>query len=160
MQVSGCEVALTGQLGTTLSGRRSRACIAKLKPDTKIETELIEILESFCSAFADRDADAAMRLFAPDADLVVVTSEAPLLRGPSELRSFLDRYGEGPITYSWIWDRHDVSVAGPVAWLLAEGTETAATGDGQEQHPYRMTMVIERREDRWLLVHVHGSSPH
>jgi len=143
-----------------LSGRRSRACIANVKPDAQIESELIEILESFCAAFAERDADAVMRLFAPDAELVVVTSEEPLLRGPDELRGFLERYVEGPTTYSWKWDRHALSVAGPVAWLLAEGTETAATGDSQEQHPYRMTMVIERLEDRWLLMQVHGSSSH
>jgi len=131
-----------------------------LKPDAQTESELIEILESFCSAFAHRDADVVMRLFAPDADLVVVTSEEPLLRGPDELRSFVERYIKGPTTYSWEWNRCDVSVAGSVAWLLAEGTETAATGDSRQEHPYRMTMVSERREGHWLLMHVHGSSPH
>jgi uncharacterized protein (TIGR02246 family) len=124
------------------------------------EVELIGILDRFCSGFADRDADAVIRVFAPDSDVVVVTSEDSLLRGPVELRRFLDRYVEGPTTYSWKWIRHDVSMAGSVAWLLAEGTETAATEDGVEQHLYRMTMVLERREDRWLVKQVHGSSPH
>jgi ketosteroid isomerase-like protein len=131
-----------------------------VKPDGAIETELIEVLERFCSGFADRDAETVMRLFAPDPGVVVVTSEEPLLRGPVKLRRFLDRYVGGPTTYSWEWDRHDVSIAGSVAWLLAEGTEAAATEDRLEQHPYRMTMVLERREDRWLLTQVHGSSPH
>jgi uncharacterized protein (TIGR02246 family) len=131
-----------------------------VKPDTATETELIEVLQDFCSAFADRDADAVMRLFAPDRDVVVVTSEEPLLRGPVELRRFLDRYVDGPTTYSWEWERHDVSTAGSVAWLLAEGTETAASEGRLQQHPYRMTMVLERHEARWLLRQVHGSSPH
>lgn len=96
---------------------------------------------------------------APDADLVVVTSEEPLLRGPVELRRFLERYVDGPTTYSWKWERHDVSTAGPVACLLAEGTEVAASGGRVERHPYRMTMVLELRDGRWLLTHVHGSSP-
>ena len=99
-------------------------------------------------------------LLAPDADIVVVTSEEPLLRGPDELRGFLERYIASPTTYSWKWDRCDVWVAGSVAWLLAEGTETATTGDNRKQHPYRMTMVGERREGRWLLMQVHGSTPH
>ena len=47
-----------------------------------------------------------------------------------------------------------------MGWLLAEGTETAAAGEGEEKHPYRMTMVCEKRAGRWLLVQVHGSSPH
>ena len=101
-----------------------------------------------------------MRLFGPDPDLVVVTSEESLLRGPAELKRFLDRYIEGATTYSWKWDRHDVSRAGSVAWLLAEGTETALTDGHLEKHPYRMTMLLERREDRWVLMQVHGSSPH
>ena len=131
-----------------------------MKPGGATRTELIEVLERFCSAFAGRDAEAVMRLFAPDSDVVVITSEDSLLRGPVELKRFLDRYVSGRTTYSWEWDRHDVSTAGSVAWLLAEGTETATTQGCLEQHPYRMTMVLERREDRWLLMQVHGSSPH
>jgi uncharacterized protein (TIGR02246 family) len=131
-----------------------------VKPEAAIDAQMIKIHERFCSAFADRDAEAVMRLFGPDPDVVVVTSEESLLRGPVELRDFLKRYTEGPTTYSWEWDRHDVSAAGSVAWLLAEGTETAASGDGLERHPYRMTMVLEQRAGRWLLMQVHGSSPH
>jgi uncharacterized protein (TIGR02246 family) len=128
--------------------------------DAQTDAELIAVLERFCSAFSDRDAEAVMSLFDPDPDLVVVTSEASLLRGPAELKRFLDRYVEGATTYSWKWDRHEVSKAGSVAWLLAEGTETAVTGGRLQQHPYRMTMVLERRGDRWVLMQVHGSSPH
>jgi uncharacterized protein (TIGR02246 family) len=131
-----------------------------MEPNAAFESELIEVLERFCTGFADRDAEAVMRLFADDSDVAVVTSEEPLLRGPVELRRFLARYADGPTSYSWQWDRRDFSIAGSVAWLLAEGTETAATGDRVEQHPYRMTMVLARREGRWLLRQVHGSSPH
>ena len=131
-----------------------------MKPDAGVEAELISVLECFCSAFAERDAEAVMRLFAPDPAVVVVTSEDPLLRGPREFRTFLERYVNGATTYSWQWDRHDVAAAGSVAWLLAEGTETAVTHHRLERHPYRMTMVLERREDHWLLMQVHGSSPH
>jgi hypothetical protein len=66
-----------------------------------------------------------MRLFASDDDIVMVTSEEALLRGPDEIRAFLQRYVRGPATYSWTWDRRQVSAAGAVGWLLAEGRETA-----------------------------------
>ncbi len=120
---------------------------------------MIEVLDTFCSGFARRDPEVVLRVCAPDLDLVVVTSEDPLLRGPAELRRFLDRYVEGETTYSWEWDRHDVAAAGSVAWLLAEGTETATSADHLERHPYRMTMVLERHSNHWLLRQVHGSSP-
>jgi uncharacterized protein (TIGR02246 family) len=128
--------------------------------DAMAEAELIEVLERFCAGFADRDAEAVMSVFGSDSDFVVVTSEESLLRGPVELKRFLENYIQGATTYSWKWDRHDVSNAGSVAWLLAEGTETAVTGGRHQQHPYRMTLVLERRDDRWVLRQVHGSSRH
>ena len=89
---------------------------------------LISVLDAFCKAFENRDRDGVMRLFVPESGVLVVTSEEPLLRGQEELRSFLDRYAVGPTTYSWNWHRDDVLEAGQVAWLVAEGTETATTG--------------------------------
>ena len=124
-----------------------------------VEAELIGILEAFCGGFAQRDVEAVMSLQF-DPEVVVVTSEAPLLRGVVELRRFLEAYVDGETTYSWAWDRYDVSVAGSVAWLLAEGTEVAETDGSQERHPYRMTMIAERRGDAWVLRQIHGSSPH
>ena len=120
---------------------------------------MVGMLESFCSAFQARDAEAVMRIFAPDPDVVVVTSEESLLRGSDELQQFLRAYAQGPTAYSWIWDRVEVSTADSVAWLVAQGTETATTQVGEQKHPYRMTMVCEKRDEQWLLLQVHGSSP-
>jgi uncharacterized protein (TIGR02246 family) len=122
------------------------------------EEGLLAILDAFCSAFERRDRDAVLALLAPS-EVTVVTSEDPLLRGHDELRRFLDRYVAGATTYSWRWTCRDVFEAGPVAWLLAEGTETATTGTRQTDHPYRMTMVCENRDGRWMIRHAHGSSP-
>ena len=127
--------------------------------DGPTETELIGVLEKFCSGFAEQDTEAVMSVFGPDPDVVVVTSEESLLRGPAQLKRFLDGYTGGATTYTWKWDRHMVRATGSVAWLLAEGTETALTDGRVEKHPYRMTMVLVRHEDRWVLMQVHGSSP-
>ena len=131
-----------------------------MRADPPTEAALLDILERFCSGFAARDADGVAQLFAPDADVVMVTSEEPLLRGPAKVTAILRRYAKGSTTYSWTWDRRDVSAAGGAGWLLAEGVETAAAEDHEEKHPYRMSMVCEKRDGRWLLVQVHGSSPH
>jgi uncharacterized protein (TIGR02246 family) len=131
-----------------------------VRAGAQTQAALVEILERFCSGFAARNADGVMQLFAPDADIVMVTSEESLLRGPDEVRAFLQDYAQGTATYSWTWDRRDASAAGGVGWLLAEGTETAAAQDAEEKHPYRMSMVCEKRDGRWLLLQVHGSSPH
>jgi uncharacterized protein (TIGR02246 family) len=124
-----------------------------------IDSEAFAVLDRFCAGFANRDAHAVLAVCAPDPNLAVVTSERALLRGPDELRAFLDRYVAGPTRYSWDWDRRDVTISGSVAWLLAEGTETATSESGSERHPYRMTMVLVRRAGRWLITQAHGSSP-
>jgi uncharacterized protein (TIGR02246 family) len=134
--------------------------MACVKADASTEAALRTIHERFCSGFAARNADAVMQLFAPDADVVMITSEESLLRGPEQIAAFLRRYVGGTTTYSWSWDRRDVSAAGAVGWLLAEGTETATAGGCRDKHPYRMSMVCEKRDGRWLLIQVHGSSPH
>jgi hypothetical protein len=152
--------------GVAIVGQGHRLWDYALRGDVTVnsddanEAQLIDVLDTFCLGFARRDPEAVLRVCVPELDLVVVTSEEPLLRGPTELRRFLDRYVEGETTYSWEWERHDISSSGSVAWLLAEGTEIAASEDQVVQHPYRMTMVLERREGDWLLRHVHGSSPH
>ena len=124
-----------------------------------VEAELVEVLEHFCARFSARDVEGVQELFAPDENTVMITSEEALLRGPDEIRAFLERYARGPTKYSWEWHRRYASVNGSVGWLLAEGAETAV-GDGREQRfPYRMTLVCERRGDRWLITQIHGSSP-
>ncbi len=58
---------------------------------------------------------------------------------------------------------YEKAILGPcdgTTWVLAEGTETVTSGDEMEQHPYRMTVVLERREHRWVVRMAHGSSPH
>ena len=68
-----------------------------MRPDAQTEAALPEILERFCSGFAAGDAEGVMRLFAPDADVVMVTSEESFLRGPDEVRaSLIATRGESP----------------------------------------------------------------
>ena len=124
------------------------------------EAAVVDVLTTFCTAFEQRDGDGVLRLLVPDSDTTIVTSEDALLRGLNEIRAFIERYVAGPTTYSWSWDRIQVSSSGAVAWLLATGSETAETADSRAVHEYRMSMVLERRGDHWLLLQVHGSSPH
>jgi uncharacterized protein (TIGR02246 family) len=131
-----------------------------LQADAETRAAVVALLETFCSRFEARDADGVLALFASDAGVAMITSEDSLVRGREQLTAFLRDYAQGGTTYSWAWNRHDVSVAGSVAWLLAEGVETAAGPQGTEQHRYRMTLVCEKRGDRWLLMQIHGSSPH
>jgi ketosteroid isomerase-like protein len=122
--------------------------------------DVIDVLGAFCDAFAGRDVNAVVGLLVPGDDVVVVTSEDAVLRDRAEFEAFLARYAKGATTYSWEWERSTVAVSGEVAWLLAEGVETATRPSGETRTPYRMTMLCQRRHGHWQVAQVHGSSPH
>lgn len=118
------------------------------------------VVQTFNAANSRRDSDGVLALFAPDADLVVIGSEAgETARGRDEFRAMLGRVfarGEG-IAWSWTW--HTVSVVRTVAWVVAEGRVHAQDAAPETGTPYRLTAIFEQREGRWLWRHYHGSEP-
>ena len=122
--------------------------------------DVIRVLDKFCSVFRDRDVDAVSDLFLPRADVRVGTSEEAVLRDRAQFDAFLTRYIRGATTYSWEWERTTVAVSESVAWLLAEGIESAESGGRIVRAPYRMTMLCQRQDGRWKIAQVHGSTPH
>ena len=122
--------------------------------------EVTGLLDQFCEALARRDVDGVLRLFVPGDNVTVVTSDDAVLRRRRDWEAFVGRYVSGVVTYSWEWERHTVAAAGGVAWLLAEGVETATQAGQVQRTPYRMTMVCTCRGGRWLIAQLHGSSPH
>ena len=101
-----------------------------------------------------------MDLFFDNDAMVCVTSEDAVLHSRAELELFVERYASGPTTYSWEWRRRQVAAQEGGAWLLAEGTETAAGERGETRSEYRMTLAFVRAGGRWAIAQIHGSSPH
>jgi len=118
------------------------------------------LLQKFSDACARRDTEGALELFAQDDDMLLVGSEAgKRSRGPEEIRAFFERLFSREKTYSWSWEWRSVSVAGSVAWVMAEGVERVRGGGEEAKLPYRMSAVFERRAEGWALRLVHGSEP-
>lgn len=122
--------------------------------------DLIGVLDDFCDAFRRRDIATVAGLLLARDEVMVVTSEEAVLRNRAEFDAFLERYANGATTYSWDWQGTDVAVSEQVAWLLAEGVETAESDSGTVSTPYRMTMLCQLQEGRWKIALMHGSSPH
>ena len=57
------------------------------------------------------------------------------------------------------FDRQAVSMAGDVAWAALDGSFRFSAGGESMALPARATLVFERRDDRWLVVHGHFSLP-
>jgi len=121
--------------------------------NARVEAEVLSTVDGFNDAISRKDVDATLSLFAPDPDVFLMGSEADeVATGPDEIRRHLQRIFARPVTYRWDWKSRKVSAAASVAWVAADASVTGA-------HPYRITVVLEKRDGRWLLMQFHGSEP-
>ena len=117
--------------------------------DEQTKGEVMNLLRRWSSGFANRQPGEVTGVFSRDADTVFVTSEEAVLRGYAEIDAFLKAYATGLTTYEWTWHEYAVSSAGPLAWLLAEGVETARRGDDETQDG--VPAHNDLRESKWAM---------
>ena len=130
------------------------------KADAKTESEVMNIAKQCYEAFARRDLDAMLAFFAPDPDVVVIgTGRDEKGSGFTEIKAILERafsqFDEASFEFGW----HSVSVAGPLAWLAADVILHVRAGSREISEQLRLTGVLEKRGDRWLIVQSHDSVP-
>lgn len=131
-----------------------------MKADQQTEAAAIAVLNGFSDAYVRRDLNELMSLFAPDADVVLFGTGPDERRvGLSEIQGQAERDWAQSDSSSFHWKWHAVSAAGSVAWLAAEGSIEVKAGGHDVNLPIRLTCVVEKRGDRWLLVQSHASVP-
>jgi len=131
-----------------------------MRADPKIEAAVVNIVKQGFEAFTKKDLDAVLAFFAPDPDLVVIgTGGDEKCVGLAEIRNIFKRsfaqFEEASFEFGW----HSVSAAGSVALLAADVTLYVKTGDRQITEQVRLTVVLEQRGDRWLIIQWHDSLP-
>jgi ketosteroid isomerase-like protein len=132
-----------------------------MRPAAKTEADVLATLDEFSEAFASRAVERVMELFAADADVVFMGSEAgETAIGANVLRVLLKEIFSRPESYSWEWKWRSVSAAESVAWVTADAVVRANGGDRDLALPYRLTVVMEKRGNRWVWMQYHGSEPH
>jgi hypothetical protein len=128
-----------------------------VQADAETREGVLVTLGEFRSAVSERRLEGVLALFVPDADATLIGSSlGEIARGPIELRTFLKRLFSAPETIAWEWDDVSISCAGDVAWLWLEG---ALVLGGRSDRAYRISGVLERRQERWLWTLFHGSEP-
>lgn len=116
------------------------------------------LLSRLGAAVGSRDREATLALFARDASVVFVGSEAgEQAFGWAELSAWLDRLYARPIAFRWEWSRIEESARGDVVWFLADGDVVETVGSAESRTPYRMSGVAYGSPP--LLALVHGSEP-
>jgi len=130
-----------------------------MKADAATEKAVMKIQQDLNDGCASGDVQRVLSLFATDADVVYLGfEEGEKAIGYNELEDFARRlFSSTAISFEWKW--HLVSMEGSVAWVVAEGLYHAKTADQHVSGPYRLTMVLVKREDKWLIMHLHDSQP-
>ena len=131
-----------------------------MKADANTEAAAVASLTKFSDAYARRDKDALLAVFAPDPDVLLFGTGADEKRiGRAELKAQTDRDFAQSEAASCRWTWHSVSTAGSVAWLAADGVVSARVAGQNLSFPVRLTAVLERRGDQWPIVQAHVSVP-
>jgi uncharacterized protein (TIGR02246 family) len=131
-----------------------------MKADAKTEAEVMNTVMQCFDAFTKRDLNTMLSFFAPDPDVVVIgTGRDEKGIGFAEVRDIFERafsqFNEASFEFGW----HSVSVAGPLAWLAADITLHVEASDREISRQIRLTGIMEKRGDRWLILQSHDSVP-
>ena len=131
-----------------------------MKADAKTEAAVIATLNRLAEAYAKRDLDGFLGVFAPDSDFVLIGSGLDEKRiGLAGLRAQVERDWSQTDAASFEFGWISVSAAGSVAWVAANVSVHGFVGGQEMSYPGRLTAVLEQRGDRWLIVQFHWSLP-
>lgn len=111
---------------------------------------VLKTLTTLVEAIANGRLNETMACFSDDADVALFGSEATDTGiGAPAIRQHMAELYARPYRILFDLTPGKVSAHGHVAWLTAEGTYRLSTDDAS--HPYRLTVVFERRREQWLV---------
>lgn len=130
-----------------------------MKADAETTAAVEAVIERMAEAYKGRDLEGIMACFAPDPDTILFGTGAEEKRtGPEEIQFQVERDWSQTDSVALAFSSCAVSAAGAVAWAALEGVfELQANGE-RMSFPARVSLVLELRDGRWLIVHSHFSS--
>jgi len=131
-----------------------------MRADAKTEAAVMNVVQQCFKAFTKKDIDSILAFFTPDPDVILIgTGVDEKCVGLDEVRNILGRsfaqFEEASFEFGW----HSVSAAGPVAMVAADVNLYVKTSDQQITEQMRLTVALEQRGDRWLIIQWHDSLP-
>jgi ketosteroid isomerase-like protein len=131
-----------------------------MKADARTAGDVDGVIRRFADAYKARNLKNLMECFVPDPDVVLYGTGADEKRvGPEQVRAQVERdwAQTESIELSIAWK--SISVAGSVAWAALDGAFKIRAGGQDMTLPARVSVVLEKRDGKWLIVHAHFSTP-
>lgn len=136
------------------------ACTEVIDLDAE-KTAVKAILDSYVKSIMDEDMELYAENIAHDEAMVNFGAFGAPIIGWEALKQVMDAQNE-TLSETKI-DVSDVTIHvsgdGKLAWATCLWKLTAMLGEEPIEFPIRCTWVLEKREDRWLIVHFHKSMP-
>jgi ketosteroid isomerase-like protein len=131
-----------------------------MKADAGTEAAVIKTMNRLVDSYKMRDIEALAACFAPDSDVVMYGTGADEKRiGLEEIRFQAQRDWDQSDAISMAFNETSVSAAGRVAWVASDGSFKIRAGGQEFTAPTRLSVVLEKRNGDWLVVHAHFSVP-
>jgi len=131
-----------------------------MNADEQTVSEVTEILTHFVEAYSRRDMGSLSALLAPDPDVTFFGTGADEERvGLTEIKEQIQRDWAQSESASIDWGRLSVSAQETVAWVAAHVTLKARASGKDMIFPGRITVVMDKRDGKWLIDQWHISVP-
>ncbi len=131
-----------------------------MKADNKTEAEVMAVLNRMSDAYARRDMNGLLALCVSEPDLVMYGTGADEKRiGLAGVQAQAERDWSQTESASLQFGWRSVSAAGSVAWVATDTSFNIKAGGQEMSLPARITAVLERRGDQWLIAQMHFSFP-
>lgn len=131
-----------------------------MKADKETQSQVTLTLKAMFEAYAKRDLNAVLSFWAPDPDVFMLGSGADEKSvGIQELVKSLKRDWEQSDSASIELKDVAVSTAGSVSWFATDITFNGKINAEKFTLPGRLTGVMEKRNENWLLIQMHFSTP-
>jgi len=128
-----------------------------VQADETTEAAVRAVLDKLAEVYVTRDAAVLRATFAPDPDVVMYSPGTEARVGLSEIAAKAEgdwsKSDSASLTYGWT----SVSAAGNVAWVATDADFTVKVGEQEKTIPARITFVLEKRGEQWLIVQAHYS---
>ena len=131
-----------------------------MKANAKTETAVNKLLDKFLKSYRNRDIVGLMSLIPDDDDQIMYgtgADEGTKWPRSNQIAGRKRLVSTDEIAFELT--SRDISAAGPVAWVAADGIGKGKAGGQAFEFPFRMTAVFEERGNDWFLVQSHISIP-
>ena len=129
-----------------------------MKKNSQVLAEINDFIEKFIKAYPKNDVNEYLALFAKDENLVVFGTGEKWV-GYEDYKSApqkdKDKFGEISITFDW----KKINYHGQIAWFAAEVTVNLIIEGQKVSAPARVTGVLKKEGDDWLIIQGHVSAP-